>query len=71
MLLRNQRKLEEKFRRPYIGKSLHQTITLLLLDHQIKLADELRKTFKVSDKRYYVWTQYLFVFMTSHDQLHG
>jgi len=56
-LLRNQRSISEKFHsNTYIGKSLHETLTLLLHERQFKLAEELRKTFKVSDKRY-CWTK--------------
>lgn len=52
-LLRYQRDLKEKFKREFVGKSLHQTVALLLEGGNFKLADELRKTFKMPEKRYY------------------
>ena len=50
-LLRYQHQLEERLNRPYQDLSLHQTIHRLLVDSDPKLADQLRKEFKVPDRR--------------------
>jgi hypothetical protein len=53
-LFKHQQKLEEKFRpQKYVGLSVQQTLRQLILDKMFKPADELRKEFKVTDKRYW------------------
>lgn len=53
-LLKYQTKLEEKYvEQKFLDLSLHQTIQQLLIDKLHKLADELRKEFKVPDKRFW------------------
>nr|ALS04225.1 vacuolar protein sorting-associated protein 16-like protein [Acartia pacifica] len=51
-LLNHQSKLEEKFGRVYLNKSLHATVSQLLEEGEFKLADKLRSEFKVSDRKY-------------------
>ncbi len=53
-LLRYQRRLEEEQNRPYVDLSLHQTIYKLTTEQLHKNAEQLRKDFKVPEKRY-VW----------------
>lgn len=57
-LLRYQKTLEDKFRREFVGRSLHDTVYLLLLLHEIKLADKLRTEYRVTDRRYW-WLRIL------------
>ncbi|PSN30635.1 Vacuolar protein sorting-associated protein 16 [Blattella germanica] len=57
-LLRYQKTLEDKFRREFVGRSLHDTVYLLLLLHEVKLADKLRTEYRVSDRRYW-WLRIL------------
>lgn len=53
-LFKCQQKLEEKFRsQKYIGLSLQRTIRQLIIEKMFRPADELRKDFKVPDKRYW------------------
>ncbi|CAH1401892.1 unnamed protein product [Nezara viridula] len=52
-LLKYQRSLEEKFKRDFVGKSLHATVKLLLSAQEVKLADKLRTEYKVPDRRYW------------------
>ncbi|CAG2117553.1 unnamed protein product [Medioppia subpectinata] len=46
-------KLEEKFHRKYLSLSLHQTMKQLIIDKEYKLSEELKKEFKVGDRRYW------------------
>jgi len=48
---RYQKTLEDKFRREFVGRSLHDTVYLLLILHEIKLADKLRTEYRVTDRR--------------------
>lgn len=50
-LSRYQRNLEDKFKRDFFGKSLHDTLKLLLTMQEVKLADKLRHEYKVPDRR--------------------
>lgn len=50
-LLRYQRSLEETLHELIVGKSLHETVKLLLLHNEIKLADKLRSEYKFPDRR--------------------
>ena len=52
-LIKYQIKLEEKFNKKYSNLSLHQTIKELILDKEYKLSEELKKDFKVPDRRYW------------------
>lgn len=51
-LLNHQKSLKEKFDRDFVGKSVHDTIHMLLTMHEIKLAEKLRAEYKVSDYCY-------------------
>ncbi|GFT27348.1 vacuolar protein sorting-associated protein 16 homolog [Nephila pilipes] len=55
-LMKCQNTYEEKFRESYKNLSLHQTMKQLLIHREFKLADELRKEFKVPDRRFW-WLQ--------------
>ncbi|XP_033732936.1 vacuolar protein sorting-associated protein 16 homolog [Pecten maximus] len=52
-LLRYQRRMEEEFNRPYMDLSLHQTIYRLIVENSHKPAEQLRKEFKVPERRYW------------------
>lgn len=53
-LLRYQLKLEEKFpSKKFFNLSVHETLRQLLQDKEYKLCEDMRKDFKVPDKRYY------------------
>lgn len=52
-LLENQEKLEDKCKKPFIGLSLQDTIKNLLKEKEEKLAESLRKDFKVPERRYW------------------
>ena len=51
-LLRYQRSLEETLHESVVGKPLHETVQILLLQNEIKLADKLRSEYKIPDRRY-------------------
>lgn len=53
-LLKYQLRLESKFVGiKFFDLSLQQTLACLLKNHEIKLCEELKKEFKISEKRYY------------------
>lgn len=52
-LLSWQKNLEEKYRRDFVGISVHDTVYLLLSIQEIKLAEKLRSEFKIPDRRYW------------------
>lgn len=53
-LLRYQQKLEEKFpSKKFFDLSLQNTMKMLIQSKEYKLSDEMKKDFKVPDKRYY------------------
>lgn len=52
-LLKYQRSLEDTLHESVIGKSLHDTVKLLLLQNEIKLANGLRSEYKIPDRRYW------------------
>lgn len=52
-LLKYQQRLEEEMNRPYLNLSLHQTIYRLTLANNHKVAEQLRKEFKVPDRRFW------------------
>ncbi|XP_054162261.1 vacuolar protein sorting-associated protein 16 homolog [Oppia nitens] len=52
-LIKYQIKLKDKFQKNYINLSLHQTMRQLIVDKEYKLSEELKKEFKVGDRRYW------------------
>ncbi|OAD57104.1 Vacuolar protein sorting-associated protein 16 like protein [Eufriesea mexicana] len=52
-LLRYQRSIEELLQKSIIGKPLHDTVKILLLHNELKLADKLRSEYRISDRRYW------------------
>lgn len=52
-LLENQEKLEDKCKKSFIGLSLQGTMQTLLKEKEEKLAEGLRKDFKVPERRYW------------------
>lgn len=50
--MKYQIKFGEKFPQNFQGLSLHQTMKQLLIQREYKLVEELRKEFKVPDRRY-------------------
>ncbi|KAF7991263.1 hypothetical protein HCN44_002825 [Aphidius gifuensis] len=52
-LLKYQKSLEDTLRQQIVGKSLHDTVKILLLQNEIKLADKLRSEYKIPDRRYW------------------
>ncbi|CAH1775290.1 unnamed protein product [Owenia fusiformis] len=52
-LLKYQRRLEEELNRQYMDLSLHQTMYKLTMEANHKLAESLRKEFKVPDRRFW------------------
>lgn len=50
-LLRYQRSLEENLHESVVGKPLHDTVKILLLNNETKLADKLRSEYKFPDRR--------------------
>ncbi|XP_023245681.1 vacuolar protein sorting-associated protein 16 homolog [Copidosoma floridanum] len=55
-LLRYQRSLEETLHESVLGKPIHETVKILLLRNEIKLAEKLKVEYKFSDRRYW-WLQ--------------
>ncbi|KZC09045.1 PREDICTED: vacuolar protein sorting-associated protein 16 homolog [Dufourea novaeangliae] len=52
-LLRHQRSLEDTLHESIVGKSLHDTVKILLLQKEQKLADKLKSEYRISDRRYW------------------
>ncbi|XP_011699104.1 PREDICTED: vacuolar protein sorting-associated protein 16 homolog [Wasmannia auropunctata] len=52
-LLKYQRSLEDTLRESVVGKPLHDTVKILLLRNELKLADKLRSEYKIPDRRYW------------------
>ncbi|KAK2169318.1 hypothetical protein LSH36_11g09017 [Paralvinella palmiformis] len=52
-LLRRQRELEDEYNAPFLDMTLHRTIYKLTVDNRHKWAEQLRKEFKVPDRRYW------------------
>lgn len=50
-LLRHQRSLEDTLHQSVVGKPLHETVKLLLLQNELKFADKLRSEYKLPDRR--------------------
>lgn len=51
-LLKYQRSLEDTLHESIIGKPLHDTVKILLLRNELKLAEKLRSEYKIPDRRY-------------------
>uniref|UniRef100_T1K1G4 Vps16 C-terminal domain-containing protein n=1 Tax=Tetranychus urticae TaxID=32264 RepID=T1K1G4_TETUR len=54
LLFSNQIKLKEKFKHPFVGLSLQETMAKLLYDKEHKLAEGLKKDFKVPERRFWL-----------------
>ncbi|KAM7431229.1 Vacuolar protein sorting-associated protein 16 [Porites harrisoni] len=52
-LMEYQVKLEEKYRKTFMDLSLSDTIYQCILQGELKVAEQLKKEFKVPDKRFY------------------
>ncbi|KOX72193.1 Vacuolar protein sorting-associated protein 16 like protein [Melipona quadrifasciata] len=52
-LLRYQKSMEDVLQESIVGKPLHDTVKVLLLRNELKLADKLRSEYKISDRRYW------------------
>lgn len=50
-LMRNQLRLEEEFNQPYLDLSLHQTVNQLILTNNHRVAEQMRKDFRIPDRR--------------------
>lgn len=51
-LLRYQRSLEDTLHEPVVGLPLHNTVRMLLMRNELKLADKLRSEYKIPERRY-------------------
>lgn len=51
-LLRYQKSMEDVLQESIVGKPLHDTVKVLLMRNELKLADKLRSEYKISDRRY-------------------
>ena len=51
-LLRFQKKMEDELQRPFLDQSLHETMYALTTLGQHKHVEQLRKDFKVPDRRF-------------------
>ncbi|ETE57976.1 hypothetical protein L345_16304, partial [Ophiophagus hannah] len=50
-LLRQQRRFQDEFDKPYVDLSLHDTVYNLILDGKHKFAEHLYRDFRIPDKR--------------------
>ncbi|ELU17286.1 hypothetical protein CAPTEDRAFT_168734 [Capitella teleta] len=64
-LLRYQRRLEEEFSRAYLDLSLHETMRKLIAEGNTKVVEQMRKEFKVPDRRF--WWLKVIAFSESGD----
>lgn len=51
-LMKIQRRLEEEKNKPFLDLSLHQTMFKLIVENDPKHLEQLRKDFKVPDRRF-------------------
>ena len=51
-LLRFQKKIEDELQRPFLDQTLHETMYTLTTMGQHKYVEQLRKDFKVPDRRF-------------------
>ncbi|XP_043252548.1 vacuolar protein sorting-associated protein 16 homolog isoform X1 [Colletes gigas] len=52
-LLRYQKTLEDTLHKSIVGKPLHDTVKMLLLHNELKLAEKLRSEYRIPDRRYW------------------
>jgi len=52
-LMKYQQRLEEEFNKPFLDQSLHQTIFQLTVSNNHKLVEQMRKEFKIPDRRFW------------------
>uniref|UniRef100_A0A8C6XVC9 Vacuolar protein sorting-associated protein 16 homolog n=1 Tax=Naja naja TaxID=35670 RepID=A0A8C6XVC9_NAJNA len=52
-LLRQQRRFQDEFDKPYVDLSLHDTVYNLILDGKHKFAEHLYRDFRIPDKRFW------------------
>ncbi|XP_063605490.1 LOW QUALITY PROTEIN: vacuolar protein sorting-associated protein 16 homolog [Penaeus indicus] len=64
-LVRWQVRLEDGQHKPYVNKSLYDTLHQLLIDGQIKEAEKLKTEFKIPERRYIFFMRY-FIFSVPH-----
>ena len=57
-LMGYQHRLEEQFNKPFLDQSIHQTIFQLTVTNNHKLVEQLRKEFKIPDRRFW-WLKIL------------
>ena len=57
-LMKYQQRLEEEFNKPFLDQSLHQTIFQLTVSNNHKLVEQMRKEFKIPDRRFW-WLKIL------------
>jgi len=57
-LMKYQHRLEEQFNMPFLDQSLHQTIFQLTVANNHKLVEQMRKEFKIPDRRFW-WLKLL------------
>ena len=57
-LMKYQQRLEEEFNKPFLDQSLHQTIFQLTVTNNHKLVEQMRKEFKIPDRRFW-WLKIL------------
>lgn len=50
-LLRIQRKFETDYNRPYVDLSVHETVAKLIQENNHKMAEQIRKDFRIPDRR--------------------
>lgn len=66
-LFKRQQTLERELNRSgaYVDKSIHETISQLIMDNQLKRADELQREFKVPDKMFVAIVNNYFIFFVA------
>lgn len=47
--------MEDTLQEIIVGKPLHDTVKILLLRNELKLADKLKSEYRISDRRYDVF----------------
>jgi len=59
--MRYQRRLEEELNQPFVDLSLHETMHRLMTENNIKLVEQMRKEFKVPDRRLVISVSNIFL----------
>lgn len=54
-LSKHQREFEDKLKKQFCGKSVHDTCKELLDNNEVKLAEKFRSEYKIPDKRCVQW----------------